>query len=187
MHLGLQTVRVFDDDVHALLQRLIRIDAVLDAFAIRFDRRDRRLQVMRDVMDHLLFGLLLLLQFFAHAHQRVCQLADLILAIELQRRFLARLDLLDVIADLVERMDERDHPQHQDQEDEAERHHRDVEDAVDHHVLGPLGILLIHIRHEDIARTVVHQPHAVTILLSIDLHMTMGGAGQSVLIDRHAL
>ena len=138
-------------------------------------------------MDHLLLGLLLLLQLFAHAHQRVCQLADLILAIELQRRFLARLNLLDVIADLVERMDERDHPQHQDQEDEAERHHRDVEDAVDHHVLGSLGILLIHIRHEDIARAVVHQPHAVTILLPVDLHMPMAGTGQSILIDRDAL
>ena len=102
-------------------------------------------------MDHLLFRLLLLLQLFAHAHQRVSQLTDLILAVQLQRRVFARLDLLNIIADLIERMDERDHPQHQDQEDETERHHRDIENAVDHHILRALRILLIHVGHEDIA------------------------------------
>ena len=127
----LKTIGILDDDINGFLKRPVRIDAILDGFAIGLDRCDRRLQIMRDVLNHLLLLFILLLKFRLHLPQGIGDFADFIPAVHSENGRFIILDLRDIGTDLIERVDQARNPDRQQDEQSQCHQHVQIDDIVD--------------------------------------------------------
>ena len=164
---------MLDDHIHRLLQSAIGINAILDRLPIGADRRNRRLQIMRNVLNHLLLLFVLTRQFGLHITQRIGHVADLIPPVNVELRRLIVLDPVDVGLDLVQRHNDRCHPDHQNHQ-QHRRHH----DVQIHNVIDQLRteLPLIGIRH---------QRHKIAPIVQlrntvVDINITEAPAGNGI-------
>jgi len=130
MYLLFQPVGIFNNNIDAFLQCIIRINTVLNTFAVAFDRRNRCFQVMGNIVNHFFLRLFLLAQLFPHAYKCIRQFTDLIPPVYTQVRILAKLDTFDIVSYLIQGVNQRQYPHHHNDEEEADNYHRDIDNAV---------------------------------------------------------
>ena len=110
MNFMIEPIRIIDDDIDGFIQSIVRIDTILDTFRIRFDRRDRRLQIVGNIMDHFFLYFILMGQLRLHILNGLCYFSDLIAAVDLEGGGLIRPDFIDIVLDLIQRMDQSRDP-----------------------------------------------------------------------------
>ena len=131
MYLLFKTVCIFNYNIDTLFQGLIRINTILYAFPIALNRRNRRFQIMRNIMNHFFLRLFLLSQLLTHTDKGICQLSYFIAAIDPQGGILTNLDTFNIVSYLIQRMNQCQYPHHHDDEEEADHNHGNINDTVD--------------------------------------------------------